>query len=193
METHVSRSFSGSLLSPLFNNLYTSDIPKSTVSELALYADDVCIYDQSEKSKYAYLSVQHHFNDIGRWASRSPIKINCGKSSATAFSRNNKISVPKIPLDSFQIEYVQECRYLGFHLHRRLSCTGHSEAMRYKALGTSGQLVPLLKSSLLRSCKLFLYKSYIRRQMTYASPAWAFITKTQLSHLQLSKIGLCES
>ena len=35
----------GSLLSPLLHNLYTSDIPKSIVSELALYADDICIYD----------------------------------------------------------------------------------------------------------------------------------------------------
>ena len=31
----------GSLLSPLFYNLYSSDIPKSIVSELALYADDI--------------------------------------------------------------------------------------------------------------------------------------------------------
>ena len=38
----------GSLLSPLLYNLYTSDIPKSIGSELALYADDICIYDQAK-------------------------------------------------------------------------------------------------------------------------------------------------
>ena len=76
METHDGRSSSGIVLSPLFNNLYTSDIPKSIVSELALYADDICIYDQSEKPKYAYLSEQHHLNDIGWWDSRYFIKIN---------------------------------------------------------------------------------------------------------------------
>ena len=45
----------GSLLSPLLYSLYTSDIPTSIVSELALYADDICIYDQTKKPKYAYL------------------------------------------------------------------------------------------------------------------------------------------
>ena len=70
------------------------------------------------------------------------------------------------------------------HLHRRQSCTGHSEAMR-KALDTLRQLIPLLKTSPPQRSKLFLYKSYVRPQMTYASPAYAFITKTQLARLQV--------
>jgi Reverse transcriptase (RNA-dependent DNA polymerase). len=68
-----------SLLSPLLYNLYTLDIPKSIASDLALYADDICIYDQTRKPKYAYLSVQHHLNDVGRWASCPRIKINAEK------------------------------------------------------------------------------------------------------------------
>ena len=114
-----------SLLSPLLYNMYTSDIPKSIVSELALYADDICIYDQTKKPKYAYLSVQHHLKDIGRWASRSRIKINSDKSCAITFSRKKKINVPKLTLDNEQIDYVQECRYLGVHLHRRLNWNKH--------------------------------------------------------------------
>ena len=77
----------GSLLSLLLYNLYTSDIPTSIVSELALYADEICINDLTRKPKYAYLSVQHHLKDIGRWVSRSRIKINSDKSSAISFSR----------------------------------------------------------------------------------------------------------
>jgi Reverse transcriptase (RNA-dependent DNA polymerase). len=33
----------GSTLSPLFNNIYKSDIPKSIATELAIYADDFWI------------------------------------------------------------------------------------------------------------------------------------------------------
>ena len=37
-----------STLFPTLNNLYTSDIPKSLRTELAAYADDICIYDQNK-------------------------------------------------------------------------------------------------------------------------------------------------
>jgi hypothetical protein len=80
--------------------------------------------------------MQQHLNDIGRRASRSRIKI--------TFSRRNKIKMPKLTLDNIQIDYVQECLYLGVHLHPRLNWTRHCEAMRTKALRTLGQLVPLL-------------------------------------------------
>jgi hypothetical protein len=128
--------------------------------------------------------VQHYLNDIGRWDSRSRIKINSDKSSAITFSRGNKINVPKLTLNKEQMDYVQECRYLGVHLHRRRNWNGHCQAMR-----TLGKLVPLLKSSLPQKFKLLLYKSYVQSQMTYASPAWAFITKTQFSRLQVVQNG----
>ena len=98
----------GSLLSPLLYNLYTSDIPKAIVSELALYADDIYIYDQTKKTKYAYLSVKRHVDDIGRWASRSRIKINTSKSNTMTFSRKTKLNVPRLMFDNVYINYVQE-------------------------------------------------------------------------------------
>jgi Reverse transcriptase (RNA-dependent DNA polymerase). len=47
----------GSLLLPLLYSLYTSDIAKYFVSELALYDDAICICDKTKKPKYANLSV----------------------------------------------------------------------------------------------------------------------------------------
>ena len=106
METHVSRSSSGLVTVSVLYNLYTSDIPKSIVSELALYADDICIYDQTRKPKYAYLSVQHHLGDVGRWAGRSRIGIESDKSCAITFYRKKTINVRKLMLDNEHIDYV---------------------------------------------------------------------------------------
>ena len=99
----------------IFVHLCTSDIHKSIVSELALYADGICIYDQTKKTKDAYLSVQHHLDDIRTVASPSRINISGDKSFAITFSRKNKISVPKLTLDNVQIDYFQEYRYLWVH------------------------------------------------------------------------------
>ena len=104
----------GSLLSPLLYNLYTSDFPKSIGSDLALHADDICIYDHAKTPKYAYLSVQCHLKDIGRWASCSRIKINAEKCSAIVFSRIRRVNMPRLMLDNVYIDFMQEFRYLEF-------------------------------------------------------------------------------
>jgi hypothetical protein len=78
--------------------------------------------------------------------------------------------VSKITLDNVEIDYVQE--YLGVHLYRRLNWSGHCETMRTKAPRTLGQFIP-------PSAKVKII------YLTYASSAWAVITKTQFFSLQV--------
>ena len=46
-------------------------------------------------------------------------------------------------------------------------------------------LKPLLRSSLSVKSKLELYKTYNRPVITYAAPAWGFISKNNMSRLQV--------
>ena len=75
----------------------------------------------------AYLSVQHHINDFGSWTRRSRTMINCEKCCAIPFTRKNKINVSRLTLGNVYIDYMQERRYLGVHLQRRLNWTQHFE------------------------------------------------------------------
>ena len=102
-----------------------------------------------------------------------------------AFSRKRCVNVPRLLLDNVYIDFVQEFRYLGVLLHRRLNWSKHCKAMRSKALQSLGSLIPLMKSPLPLNLKLLLYKAYIRPQMTYASPAWAFISKKNTIRLEV--------
>ena len=55
METHVVRDlFVSVVVQPIH-----LEHRESIVSELALYADVICIYDQTKKPRYAYLRVKH--------------------------------------------------------------------------------------------------------------------------------------
>ena len=45
----------GSMISPMLYNSYTSEIPKSVRSELAVHADDICVYDQHKSVGFAHL------------------------------------------------------------------------------------------------------------------------------------------
>ena len=58
------------------------------------------------------------------------------------------------------------------------------EVLRDKAHGSLTALLPLLRSSLSSRSKLLIYKTYIRPMMTYAAPAWAFISKSNMKRIQ---------
>ena len=112
-------------------------------------------------------------------------KINRSKTNAMTFSRKNNLNVPRLRLENVCIDYVQDCRYLGVHLHHRLNCSKYCEAMRGKALMSLGRLILLLKSLLPLKSKLQPNKANVRPLMTYASPAWTFINKSNIYRLQV--------
>ena len=67
LETNVSRSAQSYFLSPMLYNLHILDIPKCIQKDLAIYVDDICIYDPNKSPRFAHLGVQRHIDDVGRW------------------------------------------------------------------------------------------------------------------------------
>ena len=123
----------GSMLSPMLYNLYTSDIPKSIRSELAVYADDIWVYDQNKSARFAQLVVQCHLDELGRWAAMWRI-ISAEKTKAEVFSKKTRLQLPELKIRSSKIGYVSRYRYLGVILDRRLTWKKHCEALSGKAL-----------------------------------------------------------
>ena len=111
----------GSTLSPMLYNLYTSDIPKSVETELAVYADDICIYAKNKNLQYARLAVQHHLNQVHKWATKWRIKISIEKTKAIVFTRKIRLQLPELRLHHDVIEYVPRYRYLGVILDHILA------------------------------------------------------------------------
>ena len=72
-------------------DLYTLDILKSIRAELAVYADDICIYDRNSNTRFAQLAVQRHLREIGRWAAKRRIKISTEKTKAVIFSKRTRL------------------------------------------------------------------------------------------------------
>jgi hypothetical protein len=49
----------GSVLSPTLYNLYINDTPQTPGINLALFADDICIYTTDRKERYVLRKIQH--------------------------------------------------------------------------------------------------------------------------------------
>ncbi|GJQ65865.1 hypothetical protein Trydic_g3967 [Trypoxylus dichotomus] len=76
----------GSALSPLLFNIYTSDIPTTAHVNMAMYADDVCIYTRSLDARVVDRRLQEALDALQTWYARWRIAIHPGKSTAILFS-----------------------------------------------------------------------------------------------------------
>jgi hypothetical protein len=69
----------GSVLSPTLYNLYINDTPQTIGVNLALFADDTCLY---ATERYVLRKLQHGLNSMAAWCERWNIKINYDKTRA---------------------------------------------------------------------------------------------------------------
>jgi hypothetical protein len=73
MKAGVSQGFS---LSPTLYNLYINDTPQTIGVNLALFADDTCLYETEHKESYVLRKLHSGLNSMAAWCERWNIKIN---------------------------------------------------------------------------------------------------------------------
>jgi hypothetical protein len=85
------------------------------------------------------------------------------------------------------IPWVNDARYLGVILDKRLTWLKHIDQVRKKAAQRLGILGPLLnrRSGLSTRNGVLLYKQLIRPLMDYACPVWRFAPRSYIKRLQV--------
>jgi hypothetical protein len=82
----------GSVLSPTLYNIYISDTPQTPGVNLALFADDTCLYATERKEGYVLRKLQRGLDAIETWSERWNIRINEDKTQAIYFSHRIRAS-----------------------------------------------------------------------------------------------------
>jgi hypothetical protein len=175
----------GSVLAPILNNLYINDISRTPRIHLALFADDTCIYTTDLNENYVIRKLQRGLNTMEKWCEQWNIKINEDKTRAVYFSRRLARGEACLILKGQIIEFVNNVKYLGVTLDKRMTWKAHIDWNVTKGLHTLGQIYPLLKSEKLGTkTEFILYKALIRSKMTYSCPTWESAAGTHLIKLQ---------
>eukprot|EP00102_Acyrthosiphon_pisum_P012817 XP_008182117.1 PREDICTED: RNA-directed DNA polymerase from mobile element jockey-like [Acyrthosiphon pisum] len=188
----------GSKISPILFNLYISDFPTTTNTEITLYADDSVIYSSSDKIENAIINIQTHLDEIQKWAQKWKIVLNLTKSTAVIFSLRRPTNYNSLKINGHNIPWSQNIKYLGVILDKKLTWNPHIISSKvqqgYQRLKI---LYPLInrQTSLSWKCSLLLYKQIIRPLLLYKQiirplllytvPVWGQCAPTHINKIQV--------
>ena len=177
----------GGILSPLLFSMYVNDMPSpSRHVELALSADDTAVVAMSRQPALLVKYIENYFSKLERRVSEWRIDINVSKSCAILFAQTGG-HIPKsraVQLFGEPIQWVEDARYLGVTLDKRLTRSKNIDQVRKKVAQGLGPLQNR-RSGLSIMNGVLLYRQPIRPVMDYACPVWWFAACSYIKKLQM--------
>lgn len=175
----------GSGLAPFLYTLYTYDMPTSTETTSATFADDIALLSKSNCPLNASENLQDHLDLIQKWLQKWHIKINETKSVHITFTLR-KTPRPPVALNNSLIPRASTVKYLGIHLDQKLTYKHHLE-MKKKQLNLKYRKMYWLlgsKSKLSMGNKLLLYKMVLKPVWTYGIELWGCAKPSNINIIQ---------
>ena len=175
----------GSVLGPLLYLIYTSDIPTSNELVTSTFADDTAILSRHKSAILACNRLQSHLSLVEDWLSLWRIKVNEQKCRHVTFTLNRGTS-PRISLNGVFVPQVDEVKYLGIHLDRRLTWRKHIEAKKKQINLKAASLHWLIahQSPLQLEYKVLLYNQVIKLVWTYGLELYGNASSSNIEIIQ---------
>jgi hypothetical protein len=123
----------GSVLLPTLYNLYINDNPQTIGVNLALFAEDTCLYATESKDGYVLRKVQHGLNSMSACCERWNIKISEDKTQSIYFSYQSRPPDSLLTLNGRNIPFVNSVKYLGVIFDKRMTWRLYIEKIGAKA------------------------------------------------------------
>ena len=197
-QNHKSRSFrvcrgvpQGFVLGPVLFSLFINDLPASLPSSVScsLYADDLAIWSSSPSVPTAVEATQRALFRLERWSKYWCLPLNPSKCEASFFSVDPHQAnlQPNLFLLGSRLRFNPTPTFLWVTFDRTLSFSKHVSSLKAKFFPCLNALRCISASSWSHSKESlsFLYKSFLRPLLTYASPEWfPFLSATNLTKLE---------
>ena len=175
----------GSVLGPVLYSLFTADLPVSTTTTTATFADDTVIMSTHTDPVKASENLQTHILKIEAWLKQWRIKANATKSIQVTYTLN-KSTCPPVTLNNVSMAQSDSAKYLGIHLDRRLTWQQHIFTKR-KQLGlklTSLNHLIGKDSQMSIDNKILIYKAIVKPIWTYGIQLWGTAAKSNIAIME---------
>ena len=173
------------MFGPLLFVIFINDLPECvSASTVRLFADDSVIYRKISCADDS-TSLQKDIDALQEWESSWLMSFNASKCQVLQVTNKRKPIPASYKIHGHTLEVVDSAKYLGVHLHSRLSFNTHVDTITKRAKSTRVFLSHNI-SHCSQKVKEAAYTTFIRSTVEYASSAWD--THTQRNTKKLEQI-----
>ena len=170
-------------MGPLLFIAYTIDLPKScinTYTTCSQFADDTALLSAHPDYATAHRHLQSSVSSAAKWLATWHLLVNVDKTVIMAFHHANRPPPfqPTVLLNGKALAVVCKQRHLGVIIQQDLKWTAHLDHVLSKASKSLHQL-RRLRSTINSNALCFLYSTYIRPVIEYATLAVTPLSTTQ--------------
>ena len=190
-EDIVCRVPQGSLLGPLLFSIFVNDMPNNThCCDLALYADDTCLFTSSKDPREITRKLNEDLLSLSNWLKDNKLMVNPKKCEVMFIGTrqrlqrvHNSLNDCRVYIDDMEIRKVEACKYLGVVIDQNLLWHNQVDHVKKKIIKCM-YLLKRLRPYITKDTALLFYKSVLQCHFDYCSPVWANASKSYLTQLQ---------
>jgi hypothetical protein len=127
-----------------------NDTPQTPGVQLALFADNTCMYTTERKEGYVLRKLQRGLTSMEAWCEHWNIKINEDKTQAICLSHRRAPVRTHLTFKERNIPFVKKVKYLSVIFYGRVTWRQHIDLIITKDLRTLIRIYLLLKSERLK-------------------------------------------
>ena len=165
--------------------LFINDLPEylSADTTARLFADDCLLY-RSIRSEADSAQLQEDINSLERWEADWLMDFNPQKCQVLHVSNKRKPIIAPYVIHGHTLKDADTAKYLGVHLHKKLSWNHHIDQISKKANSTRAFLQRNIRSCP-RKVKVLCYLALLRPVMEYANVIWDPFTQANIRKLEM--------
>lgn len=173
----------GSVLGPLFFNIFINDIVDELQVKCLLYADDLKIYYNINCNSDCIM-LQSALEKVYHWCQKNLLDINIAKCNVVSFGLKSNMLTFDYRLNNCVLPKSKTFKDLGVTFDHKLSFIPHLNNVINDSFRLLGFVIRNSKEFLEISTLKLLYFSFVRSKLEYATIIWSPHYKIHINNLE---------
>ena len=174
----------GSVLGPLFFNIFINDICSIGSAKKILFADDAVFYITASSLESCIYELNQLLNKLSEWLLNNKLVANASKTKLMIFTPKLINNLPDIYFNNEVLEWVTSIKYLGMIVDNKLNFISHSKQV-FRKLSQLHGIIYASSNFLPQQSLITIYNSLVYPTIIQNIIIWGGIADTNLSNIKI--------